>query len=143
MALNTDHFKQCIATLRSSLDYLQKTTPDTIEYEIYRNAAIKGFELSLETAGKLLRKTLKLFSSNPREVDELIFKDVLRQAAKHGLMDSEAVKRWFKYRDNRNNTAHDYGKAFAEETLKLLTPFIEDANSLYEVLLKKSGKQDA
>lgn len=142
MNLNTDHFLNCINTLKSSLDYLQQSDPRSIEYDIYRNAAIKGFELSLET-GKLLRKALKLYSSNPREVDELIFKDVLRQAAKHGLMDTSTVKRWFKYRDNRNNTARDYGKAFAEETLKLLPPFIEDSITLHQILTEKLGKQDA
>lgn len=143
MNLNTEHFLHCIKTLNLTLTYLQKTEPSSSEYEIFRNAAIKGFELSLETAGKLLRKALKLYSSNPREIDDLIFKDVLRQAVKHGLLDPNAIKRWFKYRDNRNTTAHDYGIAFAEETLKLLGPFVEDSMKLYDVLTEKLGNQDA
>ncbi|MEN8219100.1 MAG: hypothetical protein ABFS56_22570 [Pseudomonadota bacterium] len=31
----------------------------------------------------------------------------------------DTCERWFEYRDNRNNTAHDYGEHFAESTLKL------------------------
>jgi hypothetical protein len=44
------------------------------------------------------------------------------------------VKRWFIYQDNRNNTAHDYGVGFAEETLKLLPAFVEDAQRLRDVV---------
>ena len=39
-----------------------------------------------------------------------------------------------KYRDNRNNTAHDYGQAFAEETLTLIEDFIKDVNYLKSVI---------
>ncbi|XUR86023.1 hypothetical protein WCP94_002663 [Bilophila wadsworthia] len=49
----------------------------------------------------------------------LYFKDVLRHTAKHGLLTSDEVRRCFFYRDNRNITAHDYGKALAEEALSL------------------------
>lgn len=60
--LNTDHLETCIKTLESSLTRLQSAQPDSIDYEIFRNATIKGFELRLETSGKLLRKTLKAYS---------------------------------------------------------------------------------
>jgi len=40
------------------------------------------------------------------------------------------------YRDNRNNTAHDYGVNFAEETLTLLPQFIADASALAEAINK-------
>jgi len=33
-------------------------------------------------------------------------------------MTLEEVERWFAYRDNRNDTAHDYGEGFANETLR-------------------------
>ena len=36
------------------------------------------------------------------------------------IMSIDAVERWFAYRDNRNNTAHDYGENFAKETLCLM-----------------------
>jgi len=134
MALNTDHLKRCIQTLRQSLILLLQQKPTSLEYEIFRNATVKGYELTLETAGKLLKKALKPFFANPREVDQLVFKDVFRYAAKHGLISIEECNRWFTYRENRNNTAHDYGVDFAEETLKLLPSFIEDAERLKESL---------
>lgn len=139
MPLNTDHLIKCIITLEQSLVRLQRTEQASIDYEIFRNAAVKGFELTLETCGKLLRKALKTYMGNPRIVDQLTYKDVLRHAAKHGLIDVAAVQRWFLYRDNRNDTAHDYGVEFAETTLRLLPGFLKDAQALCSILQQQEG----
>lgn len=40
------------------------------------------------------------------------------------------VERWLTYRANRNNTAHDYGEAFANETLALLPDYLTDVRVL-------------
>lgn len=143
MPLNTDHLLRCIQTLESSLAMLQRAKAGSIEYEVFRNAVVKGFELTLETTGKLLRKALKAYGGSPKVVDDLFYKDVLRHAAKHGLLTVEEVERWFAYRDNRNNTAHDYGEAFARETLVLMSGFVVDALALEAVLRKKLGDIDA
>ena len=128
--LNTDHLQRCIDTLKQSIKLLTQKSPDSLEYEIYRNATVKGYELTLETSGKLLKKALKPYFANPGAVDQLVFKDIFRHAAKHGLITIDEATRWFGYRDNRNNTAHDYGVGFAEETLTLLPKFVEDAQRL-------------
>ena len=143
MNINTDHYARCISTLETSLSHLNAAAAESIDYEIFRNAVVKGFELTLETAGKLLRKALKEYTGRPREVDALTYKDVLRHAVKHDLMTPDAVERWFSYRDNRNNAAHDYGAGFAEETLELLPGFIRDARALEAVLREKLGRGEA
>lgn len=134
MTLSTAHFERCIETLDSSLRLLAAQSPESIEYAVYRNAVVKGFEMTLELAGKLLRKTLKSYEASPKTVDALIYKDVFRLAGKHGLLEAEAIERWFVYRDNRNDTAHDYGMEFAETTLKLMPEYIVDAKHLAAVL---------
>ena len=128
--LNTEHLQRCIETLDQSFRLLNQEKPTSVAYEIFRNATIKGYELTLETAGKLLRKSLKPYFATAKEVDQLIFKDLFRYANKHGLLTPEETKRWFAYRDNRNNTAHDYGIGLAEETLTLLPAFLEDVKQL-------------
>ena len=142
MALNTNNLLRCIQTLQSALDMLNRATADSIDYEVFQNSVVKGFELTLETSGKLLRKALKAYGGSPKAVDELFYKDVLRHAAKHGLLTVEEVERWFAYRDNRNNTAHDYGEAFAKETLTLMPSFLADARKLEAVLRDKLGEVD-
>lgn len=131
MPLNLDHLIRTAATLEQALLALGKTpTDDEVMHDLYRNAAIKSFELSLETAGKLLRKAIRAFGGSPRAVDALVFNDVLRHAGKHGLLDQPGVERWLAYRANRNTTAHDYGEGFANETLKLLPGYLVDVRAL-------------
>ena len=135
MALNVDHLLRTAATLEQALIALNRPLdPASVDYDLYRNAAIKSFELSLETAGKLLRKALKAYTGDPRSVDRLVFNDVRRQAGKHGLFDLAAVERWLAYRANRNSTAHDYGAEFATETLKLLPDYLADVRALAAAL---------
>ena len=131
MALNVDHLLRTAATLEQALLALDKTPPsEEVMFDLYRNAAIKSFELSLETSGKLLRKALKAFVGAPRSVDWLVFNDLLRHAGKHAIFDEAAVSRWLAYRANRNNTAHDYGEGFANDTLQLLPAYLQDLRQL-------------
>jgi nucleotidyltransferase substrate binding protein (TIGR01987 family) len=139
MKLNFDHLQRCSETLDRSLQSLLNAEPGSIDYEVFRNAVIKSFELTLETAGHLLRKALKEYAGSPRAIDGLVFKDVLRQAALHGLLSAEALERWLMYRDSRNATAHHYGEAFADETLKLIASFQADALALHETLRANHG----
>lgn len=131
MALNVDHLLRTAATLEQALLALGRTpAEDAVMFDLFRNAAIKSFELSLETAGKLLRKALKAYGGSPRSVDALVFNDVLRLAGKHGLLDEAGVERWLAYRANRNTTAHDYGEGFANVTLKLLPAYLDDVRTM-------------
>ena len=132
--MDTTFFNRCIMTLDKAYDMLRKSEQDSIEYEMYRSACVKEFEIILEQAGKLLRKCLKNFVHSPKAVDRLVFREVFRQAAQHDLLSLEETERWLIYRDNRNDTAHDYGKKFAENTLKLLPGFIADARSLEQAM---------
>ena len=132
--INTEYLKRSIESLRRSLDYLVQSPPDSVEYEIYRNAAVKGYELTLDLAGGMLKKALKPYFSSPTMADRLVFKDIFRNAGMRGLLTQEEVERWLNYRDNRNLTAHDYGAELAEETIEMLPAFIEDAQTLLDRL---------
>ncbi len=132
--LNTEYLEKCIATLEKSYTCIKSVQEDTIDYEMYRNSLVKSFEMTFEQCGKLLRKRLTPYFASKKSVDELTFKDLFREAFKHSLLNEDEINRWFKYRDNRNNTAQDYGKAFAEETLLLIDDFLMDVRHLKEVI---------
>lgn len=138
MTLNVEHLLHTADTLEQAIIHLQQTPPEqSVLFDLFRNSAIKSFELSLETTGKLLRKVLKLYTGNPKSVDELVFNELFRQAGKHSLLTLEEVERWITYRTNRNTTAHDYGEHFANQTLVLLPSYLIDlrqlANKIQEV----------
>lgn len=132
--LNTDYYARCIATLERAFTTLNQLSADDDLYDIYRAACVKEFEIILEQTGKLLKKCLKPYFSSPKQVDQLNFKDIFRYAAKHGLINLEEAERWLIYRDNRNDTAHDYGIGFANDTLALLPEFIIDAYRVNEAI---------
>ena len=143
MTLNFDHLGRSIDTLERSLGYLDQTQRDAADYDVFRHAVIKGFELTLETAGRLLRKALQEYGGSPKSVNELVFKDVFRHAAKHGLMTGDEVERWIGYRDSRNDTAHDYGEAFATRVVGMVHHFIADARQLHRTLEARHGGPSA
>lgn len=135
MNIDTTFLRRCIASLERAVDGIERSEAnDDVMYDIYRAACVKEFELVLEQSGKLLRKRLAAWFASNRQADRLHFKDLFRNAARHDLIEPDAVERWLRYRDNRNYTAHDYGEDFAEATLRLLPEFIEDANALAGII---------
>lgn len=142
MTLNTDHLRRCIDTLESSFKFYRQAEEGSIDQEVFRNAIVKGYELAQETAFKLIKRALKDYGHSGKKLDATPVKELLRLAATHGLMSLAEVERWFVYRDNRNNTAHDYGEGFAKETLKLLPSFIDDARTLEATLRERYGGEE-
>ena len=140
MPINTDFLVRCINTLESAFKQLQQREPADTFYDIFRAAAVKEFEIVLEQSGSLLKKRLRPYFASNRQADRLTFKDAFRHAAKHDLISVEACERWFAYRDNRNETVHDYGEGFAETALKLLPDFTKDARDLARVITE--GEDD-
>ena len=134
MAINTEILEKCILTLEKSYESIKSAEVGSIDYEMYRNSLVKSFETTLEQAGKLLKKKITPFFATNKAVDCLNFKDIFRNAFKFSLINQEEIERWFLYRDNRNNTAHDYGKTFAEETLTLVDSFLIDVKNLKKVI---------
>ena len=139
MNLNTALLQRQIETLRSSIALYTQAPAGSIHQEVYRNAIVKGYELSQETSFKLLKKVLREYGHSTRTLDATPVKELLRLSATCGLMTIDEVERWFTYRDNRNSTAHDYGELFARETLLLIPRFIEDVARLETVLRSRHG----
>ena len=96
---------------------------------MYQEMGAEAFERVLEQGAKLLRKRLAPWFASNRQADSLRFKDLFRYAAKHGLMDTDSVERWFAYRDDRSESA-----GFTEKTRKLMPAFIDDANALADII---------
>ena len=138
MEIDTAFYNRRILTLEKAHLLLLESEKDSIEYEMFRSACVKEFEIILEQTGKLLKKALQPYFHSHKAVDALVFKELFRQAGQHSLLTVEEVERWFIYRDNRNTTAHDYGVHFADKTLKLLTQFIVDTKSIEKVLKQQS-----
>ncbi len=137
--IDTTFLNRCILALEKANTMLAHYTTTDIEYDIYRSAVIKEFEIILEQSGKLLKKSIRPFFHSSKAVDKLYFKDIFREAGTHGLLDIEEVQRWCEYRDNRNHTSHDYGECLANNTLPLIKQFIVDARRLSDIVGKNAN----
>jgi nucleotidyltransferase substrate binding protein (TIGR01987 family) len=125
---------RCSQALDQALLLLQQSVPGSVLYELYRSARVKEFEIIIELAGKLLKKALRPYYASPRQAEGLVYKDIFRAAARHGLLSTLEAERWLTYRDSRNNTAHDYGAGFAEAAVTFLPQFVTDATALAQLL---------
>jgi len=141
MYLDTSFLERCVNALEKAYKELMKYDSDELEYDIFRSAVIKEFEIILEQSGKLLKKSLKPYFHSSKVVDKMYYKDIFREAGTHGLLDIEEIERWFEYRDNRNSTAHDYGQDLANKTLFLIEQFIIDARKLIKVIKNENQRQ--
>ncbi|MDI9357724.1 MAG: nucleotidyltransferase substrate binding protein [Phycisphaerales bacterium] len=137
--IDTTYLERCIATLDKACSLLQKANPEEIDYDMYRSACVKEYEIILEQCGKLLRKVLKPYFHSSKAVDELHFKQIFKECVLRNLITLELCERFLEYRDNRNNTAHDYGVHFAEETLLLLPHFINDATAIVQTIKQQNN----
>lgn len=54
MKIDTTYYERCIETLEKAHSLLLKADPDNIDYDMYRSASVKEFEIILEQSGKLL-----------------------------------------------------------------------------------------
>jgi hypothetical protein len=132
--IDTTFLERCILTLEKAYAGVNQAKTSDIEYDLYRSACVKEFEIILEQCGKLLRKVLKPYFHSDKSADQLVFKDIFRHCTQRQLMSADLCQRFLEYRDNRNHTAHDYGEHFAEETLKLLAQFIQDARTVVQII---------
>ena len=140
--INTEYLQKCIDTMAQAYKMLNESEKETTIYEIYRTALVKGFEMTIEQCGKLPKKVIAPYFPSQKAVDMLSFKDIFRYAHKFSLLTEEETERWMKYRDNRNNTAHDYGQKFAEETVLLIADFLTDAKRVKEIAENAGCKEE-
>ena len=87
----------------------------------YLERCIARLELALEHLGQ-------------HEAGEFMYEVFRSACVKEFELIVEQCERWFNYRDHRNDTAHLYGKDFAEKTLPLLPQFAIDARDIAMVV---------
>jgi nucleotidyltransferase substrate binding protein (TIGR01987 family) len=97
-------------------------------FEQFRNSVIQTFEYSWELTTKLLRRTLAERAASEDEILSLSFPDLLRVAARLGLLDS--AEPWLLFRTIRNKTSHGYEESFAAEAYAHAGDFLTAALEL-------------
>lgn len=128
--INLNYFNKCISTLELAYQKYQASDSNSIENQLFRSACVKEFEIIIELSVQLLRKKLMDYEANKRAVQTLTYKNVLRQAAAYGILETEVTELWMAYRDLRNQISHEYGENFATEFIAVLPDFIASAKKI-------------
>jgi nucleotidyltransferase substrate binding protein (TIGR01987 family) len=130
---NNGAAKKALAQLEKALRYARGAEGKDLElFEQFRNSVFQTFEYSYELVTKLLRRTLAERAATADEVLSLSFPDLLRLAARSGMIGS--VEQWLVFRVVRNKTSHGYEETFATEAYSQAEEFLRAASALLDVL---------
>ena len=102
-----------------------------IDREAIAESVIQRFETCYDTLWKSLKHYIieEIGLANVPNSP----KPILKLAGQNDLLPSP-VEQWLKYADARTNTAHDYSKDKATETLLIVESFIADAIDIYQMM---------
>ncbi|MCK5878123.1 MAG: nucleotidyltransferase substrate binding protein [Candidatus Marithrix sp.] len=121
----------------TSLEYAVKRSKKVPLDEEIRDSVIQRFEYSYELSWKMLKRQLEIDSQTPTSIDAMGFKEMIREGAERGLIDSPEV--WFEYRRQRNITSHAYDETKAISVYKTVLVFLQDAKLLLQKLKQRNS----
>ena len=114
MILDFSALESATSQLEKALNYsISDLAKDPNLFEQFRNSTVQCFEYTYELAWKYLQRKLEQVHPNPQLIDELEFKDLIREGAQRGYIKTPEM--WFEFRRLRNISSHAYDKAKAEQ----------------------------
>lgn len=136
--LDTSALRSALGQLETSLVYLRSEASqrDAGLRQQFRAAVIQAFEFTYELAIRMTRRQLAEIVATPADLREMAFMDLMRAASDAGLIrDARPFKL---YRDRRNETAHTYDAAKAEQVLSIVEDFVADVRFLHDELARRN-----
>jgi nucleotidyltransferase substrate binding protein (TIGR01987 family) len=128
-----DKFQKSLKHLELQFDNyrtLDKTQPELMQ-EAVAESVIQRFEICYDCMWKVLKRYLLEELGIPEIPNSP--KPIFRLANENNLFAS-AISEWLNYADARIGTSHDYSGEKAENALKLMEGFIDDAIALYQTM---------
>ena len=113
--LNIDALERAHARLGRFIARAEATGAAHPDRDVYHTAIVKGFEFTYELAFGAIRRYVADYVLSPGQVGRMRIPDILRVAARNGLVTS--LEDWFEFRERRNLTAHEYYDEEAAERI--------------------------
>lgn len=129
MILDFSALESATSQLEKALNYsISDLAKDPNLFEQFRNSTVQCFEYTYELAWKYLQRKLEQVHPNPQLIDELEFKDLIREGAQRGYIKTPEM--WFEFRRLRNISSHAYDKAKAEQVYSKARDLLTEAKYL-------------
>lgn len=132
MSLYLDSLEKALTSFKKAVD---RSLAEPEDKEI-RDSVIQRFEYTYELCWKMIKRRLEADAPNPQAIDQLSFRDLMREAAQHGLIIK--VEPWFEYRSQRNITSHIYDEEKAESVYATALKFVAEAARVLAELQKRN-----
>ena len=137
-AVNLDAFERSAAALRRALTLYREYQSEKLAVTL-RNSLILEFEICFgQLKAPLQRCLIRLDALSPAEVNTMSYPELMRTANVHGYSDVE-WERWKAFREARNETAHAYSQAKAEEIAAIIPEFLSAVEQTLHVMHRKQA----
>jgi nucleotidyltransferase substrate binding protein (TIGR01987 family) len=133
-SLDLTPLQKAMDSLASAIERTEREQPD----DMLRDSVIQRFEYTYELCWKMLKRRLKLDVPSPEAIDEMSFREMIREGAERGLIDDPLA--WFNYREKRNLTSHIYDEEIAQDVYQSALAFLTDAKNLLAALKKRNAR---
>lgn len=127
-------FNSLSATLEELADVAWFNQQKPIIQDTLIAGAIQKFEFVYELSLKMMKRQLKLMAIAEDLVEPDHFRDILRDAAKFGLI--QDIDAWVSYRQMRNITSHTYDQDKAMAIYSRISDFLVSSGYLLAQLDK-------
>jgi nucleotidyltransferase substrate binding protein (TIGR01987 family) len=135
LILDVSSLESAASQLEKALQYsVSDLAKDKGLFEQFRNSTVQCFEFTYELAWKFLQRKLEQVHPNPQIIDELDFKDLIRECAQRGFIQNPEI--WFDFRRLRNISSHAHDKTKAEQVYVKANALLMETHFLLKVLSK-------
>ena len=129
MSLDFSSLESAANQLEKALTYATSDLAKDINLlEQFRNSTVQCFEFTYELAWKYLQRKLEQVHPNPKIIDELDFKGLIREGAQRGYVKTPEL--WFEFRRLRNISSHAYDRLKAEQVFLKAQDLLVEARFL-------------
>ena len=139
MKINYSKLTDALSQLELSLELIESedARQNPVYREEFRTAAIKKFEYTYDLAVKLIRRQLAEIVSNPAELSQMSFMDLIHTGHQAGLV--QDINYYRAFRASRNITSHTYDETKAQEVMDTMEEFIPEIKYLIKKLEQHNG----
>ena len=144
MKLDLTPLDKAITQLEGALNYYGSdlaSSDSALKLQL-RAAVIQAFEFTYELSFKMIKSHLEQVSENPAQFDEMSFNNILREAFRRRLVQSE-LSVWKEYRERRRTTSHTYDEDKARMVFESVPDFLLEARYLLDQLHKRNESFDS
>lgn len=133
--LDLTSFEKALNSLFEVIEIYKKDTSNLIT----RDSMIQRFEYTYSISLKMIKRYFKTGAFVFENIESMTFNEMIRQANKMGLLDSN-LEKWDNYRLKHNLTPHTYDEQIAIEVVAVIEDFANDSKFLYNKIKEKIEK---